>query len=162
MSAHLFSATCNDIVQCPVMTGQHGLAEALYVIRSIAAEYIRQLDHGASKLVHQLTDGFSGRSFCIFSQMRVYTGAVRAAVTQPCLDQPQVDAGFQKMRCPGMAQGVHRGFFADTGAFQCFAKSDLNAAIAYRCCSAGHVFAVMVGRREYPEFIFVAFPLLAQ
>jgi hypothetical protein len=29
-----------------VMTGQHAGAEAVYVIRSIAAEYVRQLDHG--------------------------------------------------------------------------------------------------------------------
>ena len=100
MSAHLFGATCNDIVQCPVMTGQHAGAEAVYVIRSIAAEYIRQLDHGASKIAHQLIDGFYGLGFCFFSQMCVNTGSGWGAMAQPSLDQTQVDAGFQKMRCP--------------------------------------------------------------
>jgi len=32
-----------------------------------------------------------------------------------------------------MPQRVHRSLFVDTGGFQCLAKSDLNAAIAYRC-----------------------------
>ena len=100
LSTHLFGATCNYIVQCPVMTGQHAGAEALYVIRSIAAEYIRQLDHGSLKIVHQLIDGFYGHSRCFFSQMCVNTSRARAAVTQPSLDLTQVDAGFQKVRCP--------------------------------------------------------------
>ncbi len=50
-----------------------------------------------------------------------------------------------------MPQRVYRSFFVDTGGFQCFAKNDLNAAIAYRCCGVGHVFAAMAGRREYPD-----------
>ena len=100
MTTHLFGATCNDIVQCPAMAGQHAAAEALYVIRSIAAEYIRQLDHGALKIVHQLIDGFYGHSFGFFSQMCVNTGSGRGGMAQPSLDQTQVDAGFQKMRCP--------------------------------------------------------------
>jgi len=100
LSTHLFGTTCNDIVQCPAMTGQHAGAEALYVIRSIAAEYVRQLDHGSLKIVHQLIDGFYGHSRCFFSQMRVNTSRARAAVTQPSLDLTQVDAGFQKMGCP--------------------------------------------------------------
>jgi hypothetical protein len=80
MSTHLFGATCNDIVQCPAVAGQHAVAEALYVIRSIAAEYIRQLDHGALKIVHQLIDGFNGLGFCFFSQMCVNTGCGWAAM----------------------------------------------------------------------------------
>jgi len=100
LSTHLFGATCNYIAQCPVMTGQHAGAEALYVIRSIAAEYVRQLDHGSLKIVHQLIDGFYGHSRCFFSQMCVNTSRARAAVTQPSLDLTQVDAGFQKVRGP--------------------------------------------------------------
>ena len=100
LSTHLFGATCNYIVQCPVMTGQHAVAEAVYVIRSIAAEYIRQLDHGASKIAHQLIDGFDGPGLCFFSQMCINTGSGWGAMAQPGLDQTQVDAGFQKMRCP--------------------------------------------------------------
>ena len=61
-----------------------------------------------------------------------------------------------------MAQGVHRRFFVDTGGFQRLAESDLNAALAYRRCGQGHVFAVAAGRREYPDFVFVAFPLFTQ
>ena len=83
-----------------MMTGQHAGAEAVYVIRSIAAEYIRQLDHGASKIVHQLIDGFYGLGFCFFSQVRIDTGSGRGTMARPNLDQTQVDAGFQKMRCP--------------------------------------------------------------
>ena len=100
MSAHLLGAACDNILQCPVVAGQHLRAEAINVVRSVAAEYIRQLDHGSSKIVHQLIDGFCGHSFGFFSQMRVYTSCARAAVTQPGLDQTQVDAGFKKVRCP--------------------------------------------------------------
>jgi hypothetical protein len=56
-----------------------------------------------------------------------------------------------------MTQRMHGSFFVDTGAFRCLAKSDLNAALAYRRCGQGHVFAVTAGRREYPDFVFVAF-----
>ena len=94
MPTHLFGTTCNDIVQCPAMTGQHAGTEAVYVIRPIAAEYIRQLDHGGSKIAHQLMDGFYGLGFCFFSQMCVNTGSGWGAMTQPCLDQTQVDADF--------------------------------------------------------------------
>ena len=100
MSTHLFGTACNYIVQYPVMTGQHAGAEAIYVIRSIAAEYVRQLDHGASKIFHQLIDGFYGPGLCFFSQMCINTGSGWGAMAQPGLDQTQVDAGFQKMRCP--------------------------------------------------------------
>jgi hypothetical protein len=100
MSTHLFGATCDDILQCPAVAGQHAAAEVVYVIRSIAAEYVRQLDHGASKVFHQLIDGFYGHGFCFFRQMCVNTGSGRAGMAQPGLDQPQVDAGFQKMGCP--------------------------------------------------------------
>jgi hypothetical protein len=61
-----------------------------------------------------------------------------------------------------MPQRVHRGFFIGTGGFQCLTKSDLNAAIAYRRCGLRHVFAAMAGRREYPDFVSVAFPLFTQ
>jgi len=46
MATHLFGATCDYILDRPAVAGQHAGAEALYVIRSIAAEYVRQLDHG--------------------------------------------------------------------------------------------------------------------
>ena len=58
MSAHLLGAAVDDIVDCPVVTGQHAIPEAVYVIRSVAAEYFRQLDHGGLKICHQLIDGF--------------------------------------------------------------------------------------------------------
>jgi len=100
MSTHLFGATCNDILQCPAVAGQHLRTEAINVVRCVAAEYVRQLDHGALKIVHQLIDGFNGLGFCFFSQMCVNTGGGWAGMAQPSLDQPQVDAGFQKMGCP--------------------------------------------------------------
>ena len=65
---------------------QHVGAEAVDVIRSVAAEYIRQLDHCASKIGHQLIDGFYGHGLCFFSQMRVDTGSGRGAMAQPNLD----------------------------------------------------------------------------
>lgn len=100
MSAHLFGAAGDNVLQCPSMAGQYLGTEAIDVVRSMAAEYVRQLDHGSSKIVHQLIDGFGGVSLCFFSQMGVNTGRGRSAVTQPGLNQAQVDAGFQKMRCP--------------------------------------------------------------
>ena len=100
MSAHLFGATSDNILQCPLVAGQYLGTEAIDVVRSIAAEYVRQLDHGSSKIVHQLIDGFCGVSLCFFSQMGVNTGSGRRAVAQPGLNQTQVDAGLQKMRCP--------------------------------------------------------------
>jgi len=45
-----------------------------------------------------------------FSQIRVDTTSGRGAMTQPDLDQPQVDAGFQQMRDPGMPKRMHRRF----------------------------------------------------
>ena len=86
MSAHLFGATCDNILQCPVVAGQHAGAEAVNIIRSVAAEYIRQLDHGALKIVHQRIDGFYGHGLCFFSQMGVDTGSGRATMAQPILD----------------------------------------------------------------------------
>ena len=162
LSAQLLSAAADNIAHCPMMAGQHFGAEAVDVIRSVAAEYFRQLDHGALKICHQLIDGFYGHGLCFFSQMRVDTGSGRAAMAQPGLDEPQVDAGFQKVRCPGMPQRMHRRLFVDKGGFQCFAKSDLNAAIAYRCCGVRHVFAAMTGRGKYPDFVSVAYPLFTQ
>lgn len=100
MPAHLFSSAGDNIVQCPQVAGQHLRTEAIDVVRSMAAEYIRQLDHGASKIVHQLIDGFDGHGFCFFSQMGVNTGSGRGGMAQPGLDQTQVDTGLQKMRCP--------------------------------------------------------------
>jgi len=61
-----------------------------------------------------------------------------------------------------MPQCVYRSFFIDTSGFQCFAKSDLNAAIAYRCCGVGYVFTAMAGRWEYSDFFSVALPLFTQ
>ena len=86
MPAHLLGAAADNIVDCPVVAGQHAGAEAVYVIRSVVAEYIRQLNHGTSKLVHQLIDGFYGYVLCFFSQMRVDTSRGRAAMAQPNLD----------------------------------------------------------------------------
>ena len=162
MSGHLFSAAYDNILHWPVVAGQHAGAEAVYVIKSVAAEYVRQLDHSALKIVHQLIDGFCGHGLCFFSQMRVDTSRARGAMAQPCLDQTQVDAGFQQMRRPGMAQRMYRSFFVDTGTFQCTAKSAVNAAIAYRCRGVGHVCAAIAGRGEYPSFVSVAFPLFTQ
>jgi hypothetical protein len=100
MSAHLFGATGDNILQCPLVAGQYLGTEAIDVVRSIAAEYVRQLDHGALKIAHQLIDGFDGHGLCFCSQMCVDTGSGRATMAQPSLDQPKVDAGFQKMRRP--------------------------------------------------------------
>ena len=100
MPAHLFSATGDNILHCPLMAGQHFGAEAVDVIGSVAAEYFRQLDHDVLQIVHQLIDGFYGHGLCFFGQMRVNTGGTRAAMTQPGLDESQVDAFFQKMGSP--------------------------------------------------------------
>ena len=86
MSAHLLGATGDNILHCPVVAGQHFGAEAVDVIRSVAAEYFRQLDHGALKIIHQLIDGFYSRGLCYFSQMRVDTCSGRATMAQPDLD----------------------------------------------------------------------------
>jgi hypothetical protein len=88
MTPHLFCATGNDIVQCPVMAGQHAGAEALYVIRSIAAEYIRQLDHGALKIVHQFIECLYGQLLGFCGQMCIDTGGFWRAVPQPDLNKP--------------------------------------------------------------------------
>lgn len=88
MTSHLFGATGNDIVQCPVMTGQHADAEALYVIRSIAAEYVRQLDHGALKIVHQFIECLYGQLLGFCGQMCIDTGGFWRAVPQPDLNEP--------------------------------------------------------------------------
>ena len=88
MSTHLLGAAADNIVDCPVVTGQHARGKALYVFRSVTAEYIRQLGH-------QRIDGFYGHGLCFFSQMGVNTGGGWTAMTQPGLNQAQIDAGFQ-------------------------------------------------------------------
>jgi hypothetical protein len=94
MPAHLLGATGDNIVYGPTVAGQYSGAEAVNVLGSVAAEYIRQLDHGALKIIHQCIDGFCCRSLCFFGQMRVNTGRGRRFMPQPGLDQPQVDTGF--------------------------------------------------------------------
>ena len=81
MSAHLFGATGDNIAYRPFVAGQYFGTEAVEVFRSIAAEYFRQLDHGALKIAHHLVDGFYGLGFCFFGQMCVNTGGVWTAVT---------------------------------------------------------------------------------
>ena len=100
MPAQLLGSAGNNIVDCPMVTGQHFGTEAVYVIGSVAAEYFRQLDHDVLQIVHQLIDGFYGHGLCFFGQMCVNTGGTRAAMTQPSLDESQVDAFFQKMGSP--------------------------------------------------------------
>ena len=92
--AQLLGAAGDNIVDCPVVTGQHFGTEAVYVVGSVAAEYFRQLDHGELKICHQLIDGFYGHSLCFFGQMRVDTGSGWAAVAQPDLDEPEIGTGF--------------------------------------------------------------------
>ena len=102
MPAHLFGAAGGNIVNGSPMAGQHGSAEAINILWSVAAEYIRQLDHGTSEIGHQLIDGFDAHGFGLFSQMCVNTGSIGAAVAQPGLNQTQIEAGFQKVRGPRM------------------------------------------------------------
>ena len=87
MPAHLVGAAPRYIVYDPVVTGRHALGEAVYVSRSVEAQDIRHLDHDASKIGHQLIDGFYGRVHCIFCQMCVNTGRSRTAMAQPGLDE---------------------------------------------------------------------------
>jgi hypothetical protein len=93
-------------VQNPAVAGEHLRTEVIIVVRSLAAEIVRQLDHGISKVFHQLIDGFYGHGFCFFNQMCVNTCCGWGAMAQPSLGQPQVDAGFQKMRWPGALNGI--------------------------------------------------------
>lgn len=86
MTAHLLCAARGNILDCPIVTGQHPGTKAINVIRSVAAEYIRQFDHDALKIGHQCIDGFCGHGLCCFSQMRVNTGGARGAMSQPDLD----------------------------------------------------------------------------
>ena len=86
MSTHLLGAAADNIVDCPVVTGQHARAKALDVVRSVTAEYIRQLDHDASKVIHQLIEGFDSHDLCVFGQMRVDTGSSRTTMAQPDLN----------------------------------------------------------------------------
>jgi hypothetical protein len=58
LSAHLRGSACDNILQCPMVDRQHVGAEAINVIGSLSTEYIRQLDHGTSKISHQRIDGF--------------------------------------------------------------------------------------------------------
>ena len=80
MSPHLLSAAADNILHCPVVAGGHPGTEAVDVIGSVAAEYIRQLDHGGSKIVHQRIDGFYPGSLCIIGQMGVDSSSGRRAV----------------------------------------------------------------------------------
>ena len=76
------NASARFLILTAVMTEQDLWIEAIDVFWSVAAEYIRQLDHGGLKIVHQLIDGFCGHSLCFFSQMRVYIFAVQKVISQ--------------------------------------------------------------------------------
>jgi hypothetical protein len=60
MSAHLLGATGDNIVYGPTVAGQYPGAEAVNVLGSVAAEYIRQLDPepGTMRIGVSLSRGF--------------------------------------------------------------------------------------------------------
>ena len=86
MPAHLLCTACDNVLDGPMVAGQHRRAKAIDVIRSVAAEYFRQFDHDPSKIGHQVIDGCYGRGLCRLRQMGVDTGGARGAVSQPDLD----------------------------------------------------------------------------
>src|SRR2546427_12912699 len=66
------------------------------------------ISHSRWQVVHELVDGRGAELFGLHSQVRVDVGGGRSIKTQPLLNQAQVDARFQQMGGPGVAQRVHR------------------------------------------------------
>ena len=65
-------------------------------------------------------------------QMGVDAGGGWRAMAQPLLNQAQIDASFEQMRGPGMAQRMHGGAFVVATLFQGRAESVLHTALGHR------------------------------
>ena len=61
----------------------------------------------ASEVLHQFIERIGQCAADLRRQMRVDLRRARTAMAQAVLDEPQVDAGFQKMSRVRMPQGMH-------------------------------------------------------
>src|SRR5208282_4115523 len=106
-----------------------------------------------TEVLDELLDGRieQGASRC--RQMRVKGGGFGGVVSQHSLDQPQIDAGFQKMRGVRVAQSVNGDMLVQSKPWACFFKDPLNAFPANMAN-----FGFGTGRRKQPGHRAVSFP----
>lgn len=83
-------------------------------------------------------------------------------MTQPELNESQVETGFQQMRRPGMAQSVNRSEFVDATVFESGAESVLHTALRPGLSCLRQLDVVTPFGRKEPEGVAVALPIVAQ
>jgi hypothetical protein len=83
-------------------------------------------------------------------------------MAQPDLDQAQIDAAFEQMGRPGMAERMHTGRFGQAKLLDGGVEGMLEATRAHRCGSAGALAARWPAGRKQPDRVPVRDPMGAE
>ena len=83
-------------------------------------------------------------------------------MSQIILDYAEINSGFQQVRCPRMAQGMHGGRFLHSTLLQSLVKSSLHSCHMEGGHSCSRISLLAVGRWKEPNWIAMRPPILAQ
>jgi hypothetical protein len=83
-------------------------------------------------------------------------------VPEVCWNEAKIDAGFEEMGSPGMAQGMNAGQFVDAARLEGFPEGFLKAALGYALRCSGSVDSSSTRSRKNQPGIAMGYPVLAQ